>query len=78
MSENAEVFNLKDFWEIFGFHFSEMDKKAYQASPIRSNHADRQRLNKAETAQLEQQIYDVLAESHPQSVRHVYYAMTNP
>lgn len=51
---------------------------AYQASPIRSNPADRQRLNMAEVKQLERQIYETLADSHPQSVRHVYYEMTNP
>lgn len=31
-----------------------------------------------ETAQLARQIYAVLAEDHPQSVRHVFYRMTDP
>jgi hypothetical protein len=53
-------------------------KRSYRAGLIRSNPADRQRLNKAETEVLERQIHDVLVKSHPQSVRHAYYAMTNP
>ncbi len=38
----------------------------------------RQRRTKAEIAQLEYQIMEVLNEDHPQSVRHVFYRMTNP
>jgi hypothetical protein len=36
------------------------------------------RRTKAQTAQLEAQIFDVLAQDHPQSVRHVFYRMTDP
>src|SRR3954468_2014212 len=46
---------------------------AYQARPIK-----RRRRTEAQVQQLEQQILDVLAEDHPQSVRHVFYRMTNP
>jgi hypothetical protein len=53
-------------------------ENAYRAGLIRSNPADRKRLNPAEVTQLERQIYEVLKSSHPQSVRHAYYAMTNP
>lgn len=38
----------------------------------------RKRMTKSEIAQLEQQIIDVLSEDNPQSVRHVFYRMTNP
>ena len=38
----------------------------------------RQRRTKEETAQLELQIMEVLLEDYPQSVRHVFYRMTNP
>lgn len=38
----------------------------------------RQRRTKAQIAVLERQIYEVLALDHPQSVRHVYYRMTDP
>jgi hypothetical protein len=38
----------------------------------------RARRSAEETAQLERQIYAVLAEDHPQSVRHVFYRMTDP
>lgn len=38
----------------------------------------RERMSKADVEQLERQIYDVLAEDHPQSVRHVFYRMTDP
>lgn len=38
----------------------------------------RQRRTKAQIATLEQQIHDVLAEDYPQSVRHVFYRMTDP
>src|SRR3954465_15409561 len=46
---------------------------AYQARPIK-----RRRRTEAQVQQLERQITDVLAEDHPQSVRHVFYRMTNP
>ena len=38
----------------------------------------RPRRTKAQIAQLDHQILDVLAEDHPQSVRHVFYRMTDP
>lgn len=38
----------------------------------------RTRRTSAETAQLERQIYGVLEADHPQSVRHVFYRMTDP
>lgn len=38
----------------------------------------RSRMTKKEIYQLEAQIYDVLDEVHPQSVRHVFYRMTDP
>lgn len=38
----------------------------------------RSRMTKDQVRQLEQQIFDVLSEDHPQSVRHVYYRMTDP
>ena len=47
--------------------------KVYQARPIK-----RRRRTKAEIGQLRLQIRDVLAEDHPQSVRHVFYCMTDP
>ena len=40
--------------------------------------ANRSRATQAELALLHDQIVSVLAEDHPQSVRHVYYRMTNP
>ncbi|MDJ0979252.1 MAG: hypothetical protein QNI87_12065 [Erythrobacter sp.] len=45
----------------------------YQARPIK-----RRRRTKEQVEQLEQQILDVLGEDHPQSVRHVFYRMTDP
>ena len=38
----------------------------------------RKRRCKAQMQQLERQIYDALAQDYPQSVRHVFYLMTNP
>jgi hypothetical protein len=38
----------------------------------------RERRTKARVEQLDQQIIDVLQEDHPQSVRHVFYRMTDP
>lgn len=38
----------------------------------------RRRRTRAQIEQLEAQIYDVLAEDHPQSVRHCFYRLTNP
>jgi hypothetical protein len=46
---------------------------AYGASPIK-----RRRRSKGEVEQLERQILDVLGEDHPQSVRHVFYRLTDP
>ena len=45
----------------------------YQAGRIK-----RRRRTKAQVEQLDSQILAVLAEDHPQSVRHVYYRMTDP
>lgn len=41
-------------------------------------HDKRRRRTDAEIAQLDAQILEVLAADHPQSVRHVFYCMTNP
>ena len=46
---------------------------SYQASTIKRNRRSRDQVRV-----LEEQIYAVLAEDHPQSIRHVYYRMTNP
>jgi hypothetical protein len=46
---------------------------AYQARSIK-----RRRRTQAQVEQLESQIHDVLAADHPQSVRHVFYRMTDP
>ena len=40
--------------------------------------ARRKRATKAEQSVLDDQILDVLGEDHPQSVRHVFYRMTDP
>jgi hypothetical protein len=45
----------------------------YQARPIK-----RRRRTGLQVEQLEKQILDVLREDHPQSVRHVFYRMTDP
>ncbi len=45
----------------------------YRASPVK-----RERRTNARIAQLEAQIIQVLREDHPQSVRHVFYRMTDP
>jgi hypothetical protein len=44
----------------------------YGARPIR------RRRTKGEVEQLERQILDVLEDDHPQSVRHVFYRLTDP
>lgn len=49
------------------------DNKIYRARTIK-----RERRTQARLDQLDDQILDVLAEDHPQSVRHVFYRMTNP
>ena len=46
---------------------------SYRAGTIK-----RRRRTRTEIEQLDRQILDVLAEDHPQSVRHVFYRMTNP
>lgn len=48
-------------------------KPVYRAGTIK-----RFRRSKAEIEQLDEQIISVLAEDHPQSVRHVFYRMTDP
>lgn len=45
----------------------------YRASTLKRN-----RRSSAQIEQLDQQIIDVLKEDHPQSVRHVFYRMTDP
>ncbi|QEE40659.1 MULTISPECIES: hypothetical protein [unclassified Methylobacterium] len=50
-----------------------MDAQLYEAGPLK-----RRRRTAAAVEQLEQQILDVLADDHPQSVRHVFYRMTDP
>src|SRR5215207_11767179 len=50
-----------------------MTKDIYRPCPIK-----RRRRTGAQIDQLESQILDVLVEDHPQSVRHVFYRMTNP
>ena len=47
--------------------------KSYQAGPIK-----RRRRTKAQIERLRQQIKDELEDYHPQSIRHVFYRMTNP
>lgn len=49
-------------------------KPVYVASPIKK----RRRRTKAQIAQLDQQIVDAITEDHPQSVRHLFYRMTDP
>jgi hypothetical protein len=39
---------------------------------------NRRRRTKAEVEQLDRQIFDVLDDDHPQSIRHVFYRMTDP
>ena len=50
-----------------------MAAKIYGASTLKRN-----RRTDAQIEQLDQQIIDVLKEDHPQSVRHVFYRMTDP
>jgi hypothetical protein len=52
---------------------SEMAGAAYRAGTVK-----RHRRTQAQTEQLDQQIIDVLRADHPQSVRHVFYRMTDP
>ena len=48
----------------------------YQASEI--NTCKRARRTRSQVEQLERQIIEVLENDRPQSVRHVFYRMTNP
>jgi hypothetical protein len=48
-------------------------KPIYRASPLK-----RTRRTNSQIKQLDQQIIDVLEEDHPQSVRHLFYRMTDP
>lgn len=48
-------------------------EESYSAGTLK-----RDRRSKARIAQLDRQIIEVLAEDHPQSIRHVFYRMTNP
>jgi hypothetical protein len=49
----------------------------YQASTIKRRRQVKRR-TKAQVEQLEEQIYEALRDDHPQSIRHVFYKMTNP
>lgn len=49
-----------------------------QKSVYRTRTIKRQRRTRAEIEQLDKQIIEVLRSDHPQSVRHVFYRMTNP
>lgn len=48
------------------------------APPYRAGTIKRQRRSKDRIEQLDRQIIEVLQADHPQSVRHVFYRMTNP
>ena len=48
------------------------------ATLYRAGTITRERRTRTQVEQLDQQIIDVLVEDHPQSVRHVFYRMTNP
>lgn len=70
------------FADVFGENFelpatgrddAVSGQRVYRAGTIK-----RDRRTKAEIEQLDQQILDVLSNDHPQSVRHVFYRMTNP
>jgi hypothetical protein len=71
----TEVFS--GFFEMFDAIMS-APGGASGASPIRKHPAERKRMTSDEIEQLESQIYDVLLEDRPQSVRHIFYRMTNP
>jgi len=45
---------------------------------LSTTHDKRRRRTRDQVAQLDRQILDVLREDHPQSIRHVFYRMTNP
>jgi hypothetical protein len=45
---------------------------------LSGGHDKRRRRTRAQVEQLEEQIYQVLEEDHPQSVRHVFYRMPDP
>lgn len=49
-----------------------------QSQSYRAGRIKRRRRPKTQIDQLDRQILDVLAEDHPQSIRHVFYRMTNP
>lgn len=55
-------------------------KNTVVAAGVLSTGADKARIRRTadDIAQLVRQIYAVLEEDHPQSVRHVFYRMTNP
>jgi hypothetical protein len=56
-----------------------MSAKTKQASLLNDSGKEKKpRRTKAQIAQLESQIIAVLTEDHPQSVRHVFYRMTDP
>ena len=49
----------------------------YRAGPIKRKRIILRRRTDAQIAQLDSQIVGVLDDDHPQSVRHVYYRMTD-
>ncbi len=49
------------------------DNSVYRASPLK-----RRRRTKAQSEQLDLQIFEALKQDHPQSTRHVFYLMTDP
>src|SRR5690606_6384980 len=51
---------------------------ARMSTVYRARTIKRDRRTKAQIEQLDEQILDVLATDHPQSVRHVFYRMTDP
>ena len=46
--------------------------------PVKTSRRRSARRTAAQVEQLEAQIYEVLIEDRPQSIRHIYYRMTNP
>ncbi len=65
--------------EIFGNQFADVFEGSEPMPPVyRARTLKRDRRSKDRIEQLDRQILDVLREDHPQSVRHVFYRMTDP
>jgi hypothetical protein len=60
-----------------GEHRTSAQGRVYRASTIKRKRIERRR-TKADIEQLDRQICDVLKEDNPQSVRHIFYRMTDP